>query len=944
MVQLMPLLGSPLPAPPAAAMDGSCPAPHSDAGLVFSTLLLAGIVISYVPQQAKIVLRKSSEGLSPWFLLLGAIATISTVANVLLLQFGVLACCSVWSPLACFENSLGLIQVAAQAVMFLVILALYMAYFPTHLKACDASEVAPLLTEDPDVVEVLPPATKANLWRVSRAVAATVLVYLVAVIAGVAGLLYWTVQTSRPTPTQPPTPGSDPFAPSALLTAVAGGLGAIATVMSCCQFLPQIAATYAAKTPGALSIGTMAMQTPGTLLLIYSLASRPGTNLSTYLSYVVSATCQGTLLALAVFYTWRARRSAAAVGDSGESGRRRLFTYGDLAVQDEEDGVPSLHHRSGSIDATGTALPAGANDEDEPLLEETVVVGGSAAAPATTSIASGATTAVAAPPSSTHFAIPSHGQPGMASPPQSPLGSTVAVRSLYLGGDAKSVTSAYGGGVGSTVLGSEDMADGVVPPIPPLPEVAADLIQIDTTPTTAAPAEEVVQLEQQHMAGPTPIPPVVLSSLLNGLFGADVAAPAPAPAPAQLEEPKEPAAAAIVPTADLAPAEDVPAPAALSIDTAVPAHRPPLSPIGEVAEPSSSSGSTVADGAESPAPASPVSPSTFLGREAEEDDAAAIAEATRLPESEADAASIRPSLSAATLADEGEEEVEETAVGIPTIEITPPTPAVEVDIDAAASASGPVVAPVEPAIAEEEEDATPVVVEPVPAPPTEEPAALADPVEPQTTIEMAVVTAAVEPSFDAGIMFAPSVTATETETEAESEEVDDAAAAEVIERVEPTAAESVSEDDAFTAAPADAEAEPQLAPEPAAAAPEADDDAVPPTVEVESTTTNIDAVPRRDAAAEYLVRASSPVEDLPAEDFASMAAAVEVEFAPSTATLSSLTESGDGDGDGDDNEAEDTSASTPAPAAAKKQAPGGKKKAGKTGSQRSKKGKNRPKW
>ncbi|ORZ34806.1 hypothetical protein BCR44DRAFT_115801, partial [Catenaria anguillulae PL171] len=305
--------------------QSQCPLAHSPTQLALSTALLVGIVLSYVPQQLAILLGKSSEGLSPWFLLLGSIATISTVANVLLLQWHVVQCCSVWSPLGCFENALGVIQLSSQAIMFLIIGALYLHYFPSHLKFSAAvgthldldqeqvahDETAPLLASAsaPDSASASaerPPVT-ARLWTVSRRIALSVLAYLLLTTTLVALALALTpsphLTPSPSPPSSPPTFGQ----PAPELVALAGIFGGIATLMSCLQFLPQIIHTYDAKDPGALSIGTMLMQTPGTLLLIYSLSLRPGTNISTYLSYCVSATCQGTLLVLSLVYLYRKR-------------------------------------------------------------------------------------------------------------------------------------------------------------------------------------------------------------------------------------------------------------------------------------------------------------------------------------------------------------------------------------------------------------------------------------------------------------------------------------------------------------------------------------------------------------------------------------------------------------------------------------------------------------
>lgn len=51
------------------------------------------IANSFRGQQRKIIKTRSSEGLSPWYLLLGALSSISNFLNVLILQAPMIECC-----------------------------------------------------------------------------------------------------------------------------------------------------------------------------------------------------------------------------------------------------------------------------------------------------------------------------------------------------------------------------------------------------------------------------------------------------------------------------------------------------------------------------------------------------------------------------------------------------------------------------------------------------------------------------------------------------------------------------------------------------------------------------------------------------------------------------------------------------------------------------------
>lgn len=66
---------------------------HDTPTLVLSSLIIAGLVLSYVPQWYRIIKHKNSEGFSPMFLLLGATSSASSLANIVTLQWSQVACC-----------------------------------------------------------------------------------------------------------------------------------------------------------------------------------------------------------------------------------------------------------------------------------------------------------------------------------------------------------------------------------------------------------------------------------------------------------------------------------------------------------------------------------------------------------------------------------------------------------------------------------------------------------------------------------------------------------------------------------------------------------------------------------------------------------------------------------------------------------------------------------
>ena len=78
--------------------------------------ILFGILVSYLPQHYRIIARRSSEGISPYFILLGATSGTCAFANILTLPASRadLACCREINGFACFAGLLGIAQIGVQ--------------------------------------------------------------------------------------------------------------------------------------------------------------------------------------------------------------------------------------------------------------------------------------------------------------------------------------------------------------------------------------------------------------------------------------------------------------------------------------------------------------------------------------------------------------------------------------------------------------------------------------------------------------------------------------------------------------------------------------------------------------------------------------------------------------------------------------------------------------
>ena len=82
------------PSSPSSAWPPSSQTPNLFA-LGLSSLLCVGLVISYLPQHLRIIKNQSSEGLSPWYLLLGSTSAACGLFNLLILQWPMVRCCAI---------------------------------------------------------------------------------------------------------------------------------------------------------------------------------------------------------------------------------------------------------------------------------------------------------------------------------------------------------------------------------------------------------------------------------------------------------------------------------------------------------------------------------------------------------------------------------------------------------------------------------------------------------------------------------------------------------------------------------------------------------------------------------------------------------------------------------------------------------------------------------
>ncbi|KAF8513720.1 hypothetical protein BU17DRAFT_77149 [Hysterangium stoloniferum] len=279
-------------------MLGKCE-PHHDAfTAVLTTGLCLGLVLSYLPQHYRIISKNSSEGFSPWYLLLGSTSSASGMLNVIMLQWDVVKCCSSVIDQGvgyCLESLGGIIQVTLQWALFSIILVLFLIYFPPHLKYVDL----PQQSSDPN--EPLLPPRRSNVtsedWRLGVTLAWVVAIHMQVEIAFVSFFLLTY------------------HSPQAQIQAWATFLGVTSAGLAVIQYLPQLVKTYRIKLVGAISIPMMCIQTPGAILMVLNIILRPGTNWTSWITYATAGVMQGSLLVMCLI--WKARQARLRIDDFG---------------------------------------------------------------------------------------------------------------------------------------------------------------------------------------------------------------------------------------------------------------------------------------------------------------------------------------------------------------------------------------------------------------------------------------------------------------------------------------------------------------------------------------------------------------------------------------------------------------------------------------------------
>jgi uncharacterized protein with PQ loop repeat len=313
--------------------------------LVVSLLISAGIILSYLPQHLRIRRLRTSDGLSPFFLLLGVTSCTNSLINIAVLQWNVLRCCSTLSSGVCFANSLGVVQLLLQWIMFTTTVVLFLIYFPRpryfpqqasvpSTSATSHSSSAASRSSMPVARHV--PRHTSLAWNISLGVSLVALGHFILFAAISLSFLRRSATRER-------------------AIAWANWLGGSAMVLSACQYIPQIWTTIHRKSAGSLSTTTLAVQAPGSFLFAWSIAQRPGVRWSSWVLFIVTGALQCALLSICLFYRSKSRFKWGEHRQIERERRQRLLDEEEdqrtrlLNEQTQEEEPEDLVTRSGYV-------------------------------------------------------------------------------------------------------------------------------------------------------------------------------------------------------------------------------------------------------------------------------------------------------------------------------------------------------------------------------------------------------------------------------------------------------------------------------------------------------------------------------------------------------------------------------------------------------------------
>ncbi|KIW12188.1 hypothetical protein PV08_09464 [Exophiala spinifera] len=249
---------------------------------VVSCSLMGWLLICYLPQWARIVSRKSAEGLSTYYILLGSLSGVCAVGNIMMLPSSAveLGCCRTNTRFACISGLLGMLQVIFGIACFWIVLFMYVYYSEEEADAEKHGRRASISGPD------------RTFRRAKRAIrvliaACSFAMSILLISAIILHRFPWVAQTW------------------------ANILGIAVACFACVQWVPQVRTTWHLGHLGSLSPTSLCLMAPYTWIFGINMMIRVGQkDWSAWIVYVLVGTMQVVLIVMAICFAIRDRNLA----------------------------------------------------------------------------------------------------------------------------------------------------------------------------------------------------------------------------------------------------------------------------------------------------------------------------------------------------------------------------------------------------------------------------------------------------------------------------------------------------------------------------------------------------------------------------------------------------------------------------------------------------------
>ena len=229
--------------------------------IVVGTIIILSIVLTYLPQYLKIIRGRTTVGISYLYLLLGNISNFTNFFGSLLLNYGLVDCCTKISAGKCINILLPIYQLFTPWLCIFILYIIFLIY--------DNRE-------------------NARQYKLAF-INFTLFILIFVFILGIIGLMlinhYNRLKKNIHT--------------------FGDILNIVSTVTCFLTFFPQILKTYKIKTIGSLSLISLTFQSIGSFIVFIYQFTIVKTSLSIGIPYLVSGILQLSLLSLGTYYNKR---------------------------------------------------------------------------------------------------------------------------------------------------------------------------------------------------------------------------------------------------------------------------------------------------------------------------------------------------------------------------------------------------------------------------------------------------------------------------------------------------------------------------------------------------------------------------------------------------------------------------------------------------------------